>query len=281
MSDKQAIATLNKIATNFVGSILKNDLSATFMAFAKHIASEAEMDEDKLLEVVASFEMKKTEVAASKKKPTKKEKDPNAPKRATSAYIFFTKDKRQEVKDENPDFTFGEIGKELGRLWGELSDKKKAKWKKMEEEDKERYTKEMEDYKSGDSESESEHKEKKPKAQKETSNVKAKVEEGRKKAQEKSEAEDKIFCYNISSGRLVLFDEKKPGDRVWDTSLFLCAKSKEELAEYQQDQGGEEAPPKEKKSGKGRKKIEPEPEEDEAETEEYEGEDEEDEEDED
>ena len=34
-------------------------------------------------------------------------KDPNAPKRALSAYMFFSQDWRERVKAENPDAGFG------------------------------------------------------------------------------------------------------------------------------------------------------------------------------
>ena len=54
----------------------------------------------------ATKENKKKEKSVEKKsakpKKEKKEKE-NKPKRACSAYIFFTKDKREEVKKENPD----------------------------------------------------------------------------------------------------------------------------------------------------------------------------------
>jgi len=45
-----------------------------------------------------------------KAKPKKRaKKDPNAPKRALSAYMFFTNSNRGKVKEENPDAGFGEI----------------------------------------------------------------------------------------------------------------------------------------------------------------------------
>jgi hypothetical protein len=40
-----------------------------------------------------------------KKKRTKK--DPSAPKRGLSAYMFFSQDQRTTVKEENPEATFG------------------------------------------------------------------------------------------------------------------------------------------------------------------------------
>ncbi|CAK5271000.1 unnamed protein product [Mycena citricolor] len=52
-------------------------------------------------------------------------KDPNAPKRAMSAYMFFSQDWRDRVKTENPDASFGELGKLLGAKWKELDEKEK------------------------------------------------------------------------------------------------------------------------------------------------------------
>ena len=42
-------------------------------------------------------------------------KDPNAPKKNLSAYMFFSKDAREEVKSENPEAKFGDIGKLIGQ----------------------------------------------------------------------------------------------------------------------------------------------------------------------
>ena len=42
---------------------------------------------------------------APRKAPAKKDK--NAPKRALSAYMFFSQDWRERVKAENPDASFG------------------------------------------------------------------------------------------------------------------------------------------------------------------------------
>lgn len=42
-----------------------------------------------------------------KKKRSKK--DPNAPKRGLSAYMFFSQATRQQIKDENPEASFGKL----------------------------------------------------------------------------------------------------------------------------------------------------------------------------
>ena len=42
--------------------------------------------------------------------PKKKaKKDPNAPKRPSSSYLFYVNANRAKVKEENPDMAFGDI----------------------------------------------------------------------------------------------------------------------------------------------------------------------------
>jgi hypothetical protein len=53
-------------------------------------------------------ERKTSTKAASKPRATKAKKDKNAPKRALSAYMFFSQDWRERIKAENPDASFGQ-----------------------------------------------------------------------------------------------------------------------------------------------------------------------------
>jgi len=52
---------------------------------------------------------KKKAPPKKKKASTKKKKDPNAPKNALSAFMYFSKAKRPEIKEENPEASFGEL----------------------------------------------------------------------------------------------------------------------------------------------------------------------------
>jgi len=76
-------------------------------------------------------------------------KDPNKPKRALSAFFYYANDERSAVRAVNPDFSVGEVAKELGRQWGELTDAEKLKYEKSAEEDRARYDREMTIYRSG------------------------------------------------------------------------------------------------------------------------------------
>ncbi|KAK4295500.1 hypothetical protein Pmani_031938 [Petrolisthes manimaculis] len=76
-------------------------------------------------------------------------KDPNKPKRALSAFFYYANDERANVRAANPDFSVGEVAKELGRQWGELTDTGKLKFEKQAEEDRARYDRDMTIYRSG------------------------------------------------------------------------------------------------------------------------------------
>ncbi|KAE9387035.1 hypothetical protein BT96DRAFT_838275, partial [Gymnopus androsaceus JB14] len=68
------------------------------------------------------------------------------PKRALSAYMFFSQDWRERIKAENPDAGFGEVGKLLGAKWKELDDEEKKPYVEQAAKDKERAEEEKEAY---------------------------------------------------------------------------------------------------------------------------------------
>jgi high mobility group protein B1 len=80
----------------------------------------------------------------SKRKQTK---DPNAPKRSLSAFFWFCNDERGHVKEQHPEYTLGDIAKELGKRWGEVDEATKANYASMAEKDKARYERDMNAYK--------------------------------------------------------------------------------------------------------------------------------------
>lgn len=82
----------------------------------------------------------------AKKKKKKAKKDPNAPKRGMSAYLYFANDMRPKLKATNPDLSFSELNKKIGEKYKELSSDEREKFEKMAQKDKERYTKEMDAY---------------------------------------------------------------------------------------------------------------------------------------
>ncbi|KAF5353237.1 hypothetical protein D9756_003684 [Leucocoprinus leucothites] len=80
---------------------------------------------------------------------TKAKKDPKAPKRALSAYMFFSQDWRERIKAENPDAGFGEVGKLLGAKWKEMDEDEKKPYVEQASADKTRAEKEKADYDQG------------------------------------------------------------------------------------------------------------------------------------
>ena len=82
--------------------------------------------------------MPKAKDDAAPARKTKAKKDPNAPKRPMHAYMWFCKDKRDEVKATLKDPSITEISKKLGEAWKLLSDDEKEPYSQQAAEDKER-----------------------------------------------------------------------------------------------------------------------------------------------
>jgi hypothetical protein len=79
--------------------------------------------------------------------PRRKRKDPHAPKRALTAYMMFSQERRNQLRNEHPDAGFGQVGKLLGEAWAALPEADKQKFNEMAAKDKIRYQKELATYK--------------------------------------------------------------------------------------------------------------------------------------
>lgn len=75
----------------------------------------------------------------SKSRGEKRKKNPKAPKRGLSAYMFFANEQRENVRDENPGISFGQCGKLLGKRWKELNEAERTPYEEKAAEDKKRY----------------------------------------------------------------------------------------------------------------------------------------------
>eukprot|EP00696_Hemimastix_kukwesjijk_P018621 gnl/Hemi2/7531_TR2577_c0_g13_i1.p1 gnl/Hemi2/7531_TR2577_c0_g13~~gnl/Hemi2/7531_TR2577_c0_g13_i1.p1 ORF type:complete len:198 (-),score=67.18 gnl/Hemi2/7531_TR2577_c0_g13_i1:117-650(-) len=80
------------------------------------------------------------------KKKRRKKKDPNRPKGARSAYMFFVQDNRDRIQKEHSTATFKEMGVLMGAAWKEISDPERRKYEKRAEADRIRATEEKRDY---------------------------------------------------------------------------------------------------------------------------------------
>ena len=79
-------------------------------------------------------------------KRAKKEKDPNAPKRAMSAYILFGQVEGKKIRESNKDMSAADVMKEIGARWAKLDSEAKQPWEKKAAVEKQRYTDELEAY---------------------------------------------------------------------------------------------------------------------------------------
>ena len=61
------------------------------------------------------------------------------PKKPSSGFTRFSGDNRAKVKEENPELTFGQMGKKLGAMWGELDAAKKKEYADAYEAEKAEY----------------------------------------------------------------------------------------------------------------------------------------------
>jgi hypothetical protein len=128
--------------------------TSTKSADKKLLASlEAEAAEDKaryneeIEGYVAPSDEELAAIVPAKKARKTSDKDPNAPKKGKSAYIFFCAAMRPQVKEELGEEGKSSIMAELGKRWKELKDdddraEELAEYTKMAADDKSRYEEE-------------------------------------------------------------------------------------------------------------------------------------------
>uniref|UniRef100_A0A7S4JYU2 HMG box domain-containing protein n=1 Tax=Odontella aurita TaxID=265563 RepID=A0A7S4JYU2_9STRA len=82
-----------------------------------------------------------------RKKSKKAPKDPNAPKRVSGAFVFFSQEMRPKLKIQYPGIRFVEMGRLMGERWRSLTDEGKLRYENLAAEDKVRYDREIDAYK--------------------------------------------------------------------------------------------------------------------------------------
>ncbi|KAG0309563.1 Non-histone chromosomal protein 6 [Dissophora globulifera] len=95
---------------------------------------------------VSKTSAKRGKEEAPKKRKRKAKKDPAAPKNPMSAYLLFCEEWREKVKAQNPESSFGELGRLLGEQWRSYSDDQKAPYIAKHEKAKARYATEKAAY---------------------------------------------------------------------------------------------------------------------------------------
>ena len=129
-----------------IGAAYKNLGADEKAALAKKVAVDKERYTREMKDYTPPAGFAAAAKASSKKGKAKK--DPNAPKGAKTAFLFFSAENREKLKKESPDMSFGEVGKALGEMWKTIDSDGKAKYEEMAKKDKERHKKEMAEYKS-------------------------------------------------------------------------------------------------------------------------------------
>lgn len=77
---------------------------------------------------------------------SKKNRDPNAPKRNQSAYLLYQNAMRDTFKLQNPGMTFGQLAKYTSAMYAEMPPDEKEAWNQRAEQDKARYLHELSQY---------------------------------------------------------------------------------------------------------------------------------------
>lgn len=132
---------------DFNPNVAESDVAEEFDSNVSSSDSEAGSDDSakKKKKEKKEKQREKKSSSAPKVKKTKKDRDENAPKRATTAFMLWLNESRETIKKDNPGISFTEIAKKGGELWQALKDK--SEWEEKAGKEKERYAKEMEEYK--------------------------------------------------------------------------------------------------------------------------------------
>jgi hypothetical protein len=85
--------------------------------------SESEYFDPVYVTTGAWFIFQKEKEVKTVKSKKRAKKDPNAPKKALSAYMLWLNETRDEIKKEHPGISVTELSKKAGVLWKALGDK--------------------------------------------------------------------------------------------------------------------------------------------------------------
>merc|ERR1719495_2079787 len=118
------------------GANLPQQASHLRQAEAEACSSDEDFEKENIV-----FGTKSKKQAAKVKKP-KAKKDPDAPKRPLSAYMFYCAQERQKVSNELGNIGLPAISAEISRRWALVDATEKAKWIEEAAKDKERFNKE-------------------------------------------------------------------------------------------------------------------------------------------
>ena len=131
-------------------SIIKEELGndATVTSISKRSAEmwkELSMEERAIWDDIAfqdkkRYLLEKSQYTGPWQVPWKRvKKDPSAPKRPMSAFLYFSQGKRTEIKEERPEIKNTEVSRVLGEMWRNLSAEERAPYVERERQVRETY----------------------------------------------------------------------------------------------------------------------------------------------
>ena len=98
------------------------------------------------LDTIATLD-KNIEVECNRISKNKKNvKDPNAPKRPSTAWIYFYSDQVKSTKEKYPEKSTKEICSLLGKKWSKMTPKQKSKYELKAKQSREDYNRKKEEY---------------------------------------------------------------------------------------------------------------------------------------
>jgi len=135
--------TIERFLSELVFRALKSetsDIRASLANAAKDMAAE-------YWPQIPESGIQQSPVKVKKPRRPRADKDPNAPKRPLTAFMFFSKAVRSTVKAENPHMSFGELGTAIAALWVKTPAEARQAHYESAARDKERYERNMAAYK--------------------------------------------------------------------------------------------------------------------------------------
>lgn len=102
--------------------------------------------EDKRPKSIGKDEKAKAEKNEAPKRKASNEEEQTKPKKALSAYMFFTMENREKIKAKFPEAKPSELMSRLGEAWKEMKESDKKKYEDQAVKDKERFQKEKEKF---------------------------------------------------------------------------------------------------------------------------------------
>ena len=101
----------------------------------------------KKVEVESGSDSESSDEKPKKGRRERKTRDPNAPKRAMTGYICYSKDRRPSAKAEYPSLTPRQLTAKMAEEWNSMSEAQKAPFNEQSNADKARYKMQRDNYK--------------------------------------------------------------------------------------------------------------------------------------